>query len=479
MSYRSFVLPALSLGLIYTALSFGFIALNLGNDLRIHGVLSAFVHFVLLQLTALGVYLWERAAVRRVLPEHPRFFPFMIIFLGLVCIATTFMPGETVWRLYSGMPSLISVSAAVFLPIGFNLFFRAVPSGLEGILFGLIMGAGELLWAGLVPLSGGSSCDMASVKDEILHIVGMYSLTMGSAGLLLGAALRSRGRAAALELGPALADIKDILWLFAALLGGCMLMGLETGMIMPKTALPVENPAWPRLILVFFLPLTGYILDSCRPERVIMPLFPALLGIPLLGPALEGGLLNTTIVFCLIALVRQTLLMLLFIAMVRRLKNKAALSLLLGAAYCLYFSQAGGVFLRGLCGSLPGGLTAAAFILALGAFFCLWRFRLLLVSKPEALRLPAKSSKDAASGGMVNDEREKCRNFAAVHDLTPKETDVLLLLVQRRSVEDICRCLDISARTAQFHISNLLHKTGVLRRRHLLNMYASYAKSSS
>lgn len=49
--------------------------------------------------------------------------------------------------------------------------------------------------------------------------------------------------------------------------------------------------------------------------------------------------------------------------------------------------------------------------------------------------------------------------------LTGKEHDVALLILQRRSYNDIASACGIAPRTVQFHASNVFHKAGVPRRR--------------
>ncbi len=53
---------------------------------------------------------------------------------------------------------------------------------------------------------------------------------------------------------------------------------------------------------------------------------------------------------------------------------------------------------------------------------------------------------------------------AALDQLTDRETDVLRLLAQGQSNQEIARSLSISATTVRSHVSNILLKLGVANR---------------
>ena len=69
-------------------------------------------------------------------------------------------------------------------------------------------------------------------------------------------------------------------------------------------------------------------------------------------------------------------------------------------------------------------------------------------------------------------EQQLFDRFAARHDLSSRERDVLRLLLQRRSNAEIAGELFVSEATVKFHVRNILHKTGCTNRRELADLYA-------
>ena len=69
------------------------------------------------------------------------------------------------------------------------------------------------------------------------------------------------------------------------------------------------------------------------------------------------------------------------------------------------------------------------------------------------------------------DEAQFFHVFAARHDLSQRECEVLRLLLQEKTSEDIAESLSVSDSTVKFHIHNLLKKTGCRNRLELLRAY--------
>lgn len=69
-----------------------------------------------------------------------------------------------------------------------------------------------------------------------------------------------------------------------------------------------------------------------------------------------------------------------------------------------------------------------------------------------------------------NDQPEKCLHIAKTCGLSPRETEVLELLAQGRSVPYICEKLSIAKGTAKHHVSNIYRKIGVYDRQGLLDV---------
>lgn len=69
-------------------------------------------------------------------------------------------------------------------------------------------------------------------------------------------------------------------------------------------------------------------------------------------------------------------------------------------------------------------------------------------------------------------ERERFDHFAAHHDLSPREREVLRLVLAERSNAEIASELFVSEATVKFHVRNVLRKTGCRTRRDVMSSYA-------
>ena len=140
------------------------------------------------------------------------------------------------------------------------------------------------------------------------------------------------------------------------------------------------------------------------------------------------------------------------------LKNDA----LFLSGFGLLFGRLGDAAGEGLCIALTGRLTllicvtALLFLASVFVFFRVYQHLYL----PLAVR--------------EKNERERFHHFAAQHDLSPREREVLRLLLEQRTNLEIAADLFVSESTVKFHIHNLLKKTGCRNRMELMNLYATY-----
>ena len=58
--------------------------------------------------------------------------------------------------------------------------------------------------------------------------------------------------------------------------------------------------------------------------------------------------------------------------------------------------------------------------------------------------------------------------------LTEKESAVLLHILQAKNTKAMAESMGISAKGIEFHISNILHKTGIKKRRDVLRAFAQW-----
>ncbi|MDR1659943.1 MAG: helix-turn-helix transcriptional regulator, partial [Desulfovibrio sp.] len=468
-----FVLPALSMGLLYCASSFAVIVVNLRGGGKTGGDPVALFHFVVALLMGLGIYCTAR--IQR--NARYRLFAALAALTGLFCAAVPVLPGELPLWAFNGRPPVIGISGGIFMPLGLALFFRTAPAGREGFFYGLIMTLGELLWVTLFPLLGGAFANPAP-NEQAFHLFTLNCLALGGTGLCLGAALYAHGNRETGGHTPAGEDgIPEacrgtrpaLLWIFGAGAGLFLLTGLETGMALPKTALRPGLVGLPYFLPLLFLPLAGRMLDGEKPGGLMLLLVPACLSLPFLGPAQANGPLDPLALFCLLSVTRQTLLLAVLTACARLMKTHNLLPLLLTLAHCLHLMQPVGALSRGLLAAFPNGVFTAALALAAGTAFCLWRVRRLLLEKPELWELPL--GKNIAS----EPDMEKIHAFAAAHDLTKREQELLLGLIRGKGLKDLAQEFGVALSTVRYHQTGILKKTGMPSRPKLLRCFSLWA----
>ena len=69
------------------------------------------------------------------------------------------------------------------------------------------------------------------------------------------------------------------------------------------------------------------------------------------------------------------------------------------------------------------------------------------------------------------DERVRFQRFAVKHDLSPREKEILSLLLTKETTASIARQLFVSESTVKFHVHNLLQKTGCKSRKELTELF--------
>ncbi len=103
-------------------------------------------------------------------------------------------------------------------------------------------------------------------------------------------------------------------------------------------------------------------------------------------------------------------------------------------------------------------VTSVLFACTVALFFALFQ---------QCYELPAASEPS---------ERELFERFAARHDLSARERDVLRLLLAEQSNSEIAAALFVSESTIKFHVRNLLKKTGCKNRLELLALYGGVTR---
>ena len=134
-------------------------------------------------------------------------------------------------------------------------------------------------------------------------------------------------------------------------------------------------------------------------------------------------------------------------------------SLLFLAGAGLMAGRAGDALGEGICLLLADQLgarvaiTAAVTVAAVALFFKLY----------QSLYLPETVHRES--------ERERFARFAAEHDLTAREREMLQQILAERTVSEIASALFISENTVKYHVKNILQKTGCKSRNELIAVY--------
>lgn len=101
-----------------------------------------------------------------------------------------------------------------------------------------------------------------------------------------------------------------------------------------------------------------------------------------------------------------------------------------------------------------------------------------LIARVESAMRRRNMSRIFALGEYLKEHAraEKFRAYIVHYGLTDKESETLSLILQKMNTKEISDSMGISIKGAEFHISNILHKTGVERRRDVPRAYADWSK---
>ena len=98
----------------------------------------------------------------------------------------------------------------------------------------------------------------------------------------------------------------------------------------------------------------------------------------------------------------------------------------------------------------------------------------LLARVEAAMRRRVMGRKHKNEPRFFTGDTEKLQAFSVRYGLTEKESEVLSHILGKRSTKEMAESMDISAKGIEFHITNILHKIGVERRRDVLWAYTSW-----
>ena len=99
----------------------------------------------------------------------------------------------------------------------------------------------------------------------------------------------------------------------------------------------------------------------------------------------------------------------------------------------------------------------------------------------------ARPSGDSLASGGIDGQRDggalrgtpwkrTCAEIAKLYKLSPRETEIFLLIAKGRNAEYVQQQLVISTHTAKTHIANIYHKLGVHSSQEMLNLIEDYKR---
>ena len=253
------------------------------------------------------------------------------------------------------------------------------------------------------------------------------------------------------------------IWLLAGALVVLMSVTKSVGFAFPSADL-IDGVDLELSRLLYGIGLLGAGVAGDRDRRLGAALCAGSLVTPFLMLSLSGAAAPATVLWALgyllfgcFALYRVTLLA--DLAAHDSKLHLAGMGLLLGRV-----GDAAGTFLCVVLSSSPLVLiTVAALLFAcsLALFFLLYQ---TLYAPPGTTELS---------------ERERFESFSARHDLSPREREVLRLLLSEQTNAEIAAQLFVSEATVKFHVRNLLKKTGCKNRMEVIAAYAGQGQADA
>jgi DNA-binding CsgD family transcriptional regulator len=129
------------------------------------------------------------------------------------------------------------------------------------------------------------------------------------------------------------------------------------------------------------------------------------------------------------------------------------------SGFGLVFGRVGDALGTMACVSLGGNTVALVTVAAVMFAACVFVFWRLF----QQLFVPAAPQQRS--------ERELFDRFAAHHDLSPREREVLQLILDNKTNAEAAAVLVVSESTVKFHVRNLLKKTGCKNRLEVADLY--------
>jgi DNA-binding CsgD family transcriptional regulator len=358
-----------------------------------------------------------------------------------------------------------------------HAFFLFAPQRRKGLLLGTAAASGELIWVVLLPAMNIFFSDAAGpvLSGHFLKI--QMALQCGSLLLLAAAFVFKPARAGNALSDTPYAGIRSedsakpsvLPLLFFAALSMYVLYGLGSGLVFPR----MEHSGVPdsaHILLLLTMPLTGTLVD--RGGRGCRLLLTALAVLAFAAPAIlltrpEG--MAREALYALLCVGRQGAFLATLLLADRLIRKRSRLPLLLALAYILPVTATAG---RAIARADAGFALEAGIAFGLALAFALLVMRLFsdlsgLPPAGEEADLPAAF----ASGRLAA--------FVTRYGLSRQEIQVMEMLAQAHSTENIATAMHVQKKTVNTYVSRILQKSGVPNRAVLIEVFASQTPTAT
>ena len=390
----------------------------------------------------------------------------LLLALTVLLILASHVP---VWQSDMIPFSMRALCVGMFWPFALYAFFQVTPPGSRGLLLGLLIAAGELIWLVLLPATHFFLSDL-STQTLLGFMLKLQIVLQCSIGLALAAFFTLHAteapRAPDLSARDAAPSALPLFFVAATLLYTAY--GLISGLSLPKftRAIVSENA---HLALLLAMPAAGALMD--RGGRMLLAVLPCL---ALIAPAMLFTRDAATQEALYIALYvgRQGVFLATLLLAVRLIRNSTRLPLAFALAHILTSigAMAGNAIARALENlALKGGL-ALCLVLAFAVLLLRLRGYLsaLPLTRDEDMPMPEP-------GLRITPVSDRLAAFGKTYGLSGQENMVMELLAQRRSTEDIAKAMNVAEKTVRTYVSRMLQKTKVPNRAALITLFTAHS----
>lgn len=427
---------------------------------------------ILMMLTAHGAgmvvcglfmpYLLAGAGGRRFFPPLP--------LLPALAVLLILSSSISAWQCGLSALGLRAFGVGLLWPLALYAFFLFTPKGSRGLLLGLLIAIGELIWIVLLPTLHLVVSDIST--ESLVGFMHRLQMVLQCAiGLALVVFCAMKGKEEQGYPEPRGADAAPVTLplLFAAAMLFYVAFGLISGVAFPKaTRAAISENAHIALLLV--MPAAGALLD-----RGVRALLAVLCGLAIIAPAmlfLQNADTREAL-YIVLFVGRQGVFLATLLLADRLLQSGKRLPLCFALAYIF-------VPLGSFAGNVVARVLADNTFKATLAIGMVMLFAVLLLRLRGALSgLPVAKVGDApiphpdlqlAPGPAYDPGRLAA--FGLAYGLSRQEFSVMEMLTKQHSTQDIAKAMQVTESTVRNYIARVLKKTAVPSRAALMALFA-------